>query len=153
MKLAVLILMTLLAFCAVSSLAGSHDPILQRQELMEGMKDNALRPMVGMAREQVEFDAAQVADGIDIMRNVAQEAPGLFPEGSDTGHDTEALPAIWEDPEGFEEALSNFGAAVDRAHQAPPQSLDELRAMLNDVLKTCKGCHDTYRVEQEGANG
>ena len=134
----------------VSILAtASADPILERQELMEGMKDNGLAPMIGMARGQAEFDAATVVKGLEIMANVAEEGPGLFPEGSDTGHDTEALPAIWTDPDGFEQAFADYGAAVERAQANPPQDVDGLKAMLNDVLKTCKGCHDNYRVEQE----
>lgn len=132
-----------------SLLSDADDPILKRQELMEGMKDNGLKPMVGMARQEIDFDAATVAAGIEIMADVAANAGDLFPEGSDSGHDTEALSAIWTDREGFDQRLADFGAAVDRAQAAPPQTVDELKAMLNDVLEACKGCHDNYRVEHE----
>jgi len=90
-----------------------------------------------------------VAEGLEVMRDVADKAGGLFPEGSDTGHDTEALPAIWTDREGFDKRLADFGAAVDAAAQASPQSVEDLQPALKGILDTCKGCHDNYRVEQE----
>ena len=148
MKIIAVLSTTLLVLLSAAAVA-EEDPILQRQELMEGMKDNGLKPMVGMARGEAEFDAATVAAGIEIMQDVAANVGDLFPEGSDTGHDTEALPAIWTDRAGFDKALENFTAATDRAAAAPPQSVDELKAMLDDLLKTCKGCHDDYRVEHE----
>jgi len=127
----------------------SESPILQRQELMENMKDHALKPMVGMVRGEEDFDATTVADGFGIMREVADQAGSLFPEGSDTGHDTEALPAIWTDRAGFDQRLADFGAAVDAAAAANPQSVAELQPVLKGIIDTCKGCHDNYRVEQE----
>ena len=52
----------LLMFALLPLVAGAdnHDPIAERQELMEGTRD-ALRPLIGMTRGQVEFDAAMVS--------------------------------------------------------------------------------------------
>jgi len=133
----------------VSGLALADDPILERQDLMEHMKDEALKPMIGMTRGAVPFDAATVMTALQHMRRVADEAPALFPEGSDTGHDTEARATIWEDPEGFEQKFSDFGAAVDAGIAAAPASVEELDPALKKILGTCKGCHDNYRVEHD----
>ena len=35
------------------------------------------------------------------------------------------------------------------AHAAAPATLDEAKPTLGAVFKTCKGCHDTYRIEDE----
>jgi len=149
MKVIAVLVVALIAISSTANTNAGDDPILARQELMEGMKDNGLKPMVGMARGEVEFDAAAVVAGLEIMKDVAEKAGDLFPEGSETGHDTEALPAIWTDRDGFNQKLADYGAAVDRAAAAPPQSVDELKVMLDDVLGTCKGCHDDYRVEHD----
>ena len=131
-----------------SSLAWAEDPILQRQELMENTKD-ALGPMIGMAKGEVEFDAATVQSSLLTMQITAAEAGALFPEGSESGHDTEAKASIWSDRAGFEQAMADFDVAVKAALDAAPASVDERKPALNGVLKTCKGCHDGYRVEKE----
>ena len=43
----------------------------------------------------------------------AAELDRIFPEGSNVG-ESEALPAIWEDAEGFAEAVANMQAAASR---------------------------------------
>jgi cytochrome c556 len=72
----------------------------------------------------------------------------LFPVGTETGMDTEAAPAIWEDRAGFEEALANFRAAVESAIDANPMTLEDAKPTVGPVFQTCKGCHDTYRIEK-----
>lgn len=149
MKNIAVFVVSILSLVSVALTQAGSDPILERQELMENMKDNGLKPMIGMSRGKMEFDAATVVAGLDLMKGVAEKAGDLFPEGSETGHDTEALPEIWTDRDGFNQKLADYGAAVDRAAAAPPQSVDELNTMLDDVLGTCKGCHDSYRVEHD----
>ena len=67
----------------------------------------------------------------------------------DTGYDTEAKPEIWTDRAGFDAALNAFAEAVDAAIAANPQTLEELKAAAGPVFKSCKGCHENYRVEKE----
>jgi cytochrome c556 len=45
--------------------------------------------------------------------------------------------------------LATFNTKVDEAIDANPKSLDELKAVAGPVFKSCKGCHDGYRVEKE----
>ena len=73
----------------------------------------------------------------------------MFPAGSEASETSEAAPAIWEDREGFNEALAMWQDAVNTAIEAAPQSLDEARASVGPVFKTCKNCHDGYRIEKE----
>lgn len=134
-------------FCTIA-LAASDDPIHQRHELMEDTRD-ALKPMVKMVRGEMEFDAAIVEQGLQTMQHTAETAGGLFPPGSETGGDTEAKSTIWTDRAGFEKALDDYAVAVQAAISAAPQSAEELKGALGDITKTCKGCHDGYRVEKE----
>ena len=73
---------------------------------------------------------------------------GLFPEGSDTG-DTEAAPAIWEDREGFDQALQEWADATAAALEAAPATLEDAKPVLGGVFGTCKNCHDTYRIDED----
>jgi cytochrome c556 len=83
------------------------------------------------------------------MRRVADEAPALFPVGSESGHDTEARATIWENPEDFQQKMDDFGVAVDAAIAAAPTSVETLDPALKKILGTCKGCHDDYRVDHD----
>lgn len=138
-----------LAGLALTGLVHASDPILERQELMENMKDEALKPLVGMTRGEVPFDAEVVSASLAIMREVAARAPALFPEGSESGHDTEARATIWEDRAGFDEKMTGFDAAVEAAQAAAPASVEQLQPVLKTILDSCKACHDDYRVEKD----
>jgi len=136
------------ALPAVLCSAQPLDPIAERQDLMKHNRD-ALKPMVGMVKGELPFDAAIVAEGWKVMRHTADTAGELFPEGSETGGDTEARSTIWSDRAGFEKAMSDFGAAVDEAIAANPANVEQLQTTLGGVTKACKGCHDDYRVEKD----
>ena len=68
-----------------------------------------------MLRGEAEFDAAVVEESLDTWRSVGSKFGSLFPEGTETGQGTEAAPAIWEDREGFDDALARWRDAVDTA--------------------------------------
>ena len=38
---------------------------------------------------------------------------------------------------------------ADAAIAAKPDSLEELKKVAGPVFKTCKGCHEGYRVDKE----
>lgn len=133
-------------FVSSVALAGS-DPILKRQQLMENTRD-AAKVVGGMLKGQQPFDAAAAMQAFETWKKTATEAGGLFPEGSATGHDTEAKVTIWSDRDGFNAAMADFSTAVDAAIAAKPDSLDALKAAAGPVFKTCKGCHEGYRVEK-----
>ena len=123
-------------------------PIETRQELMEDTRD-AAKVIGGMLRQEKPFDAEAAMDALKVWEKTAKEAGELFPEGSETGHDTEAKETIWSDRAGFDEKLANFGAKVDAAIAAEPASLEALNAAAGPVFKACKACHEGYRVEKD----
>lgn len=127
--------------------AGVNDPVEHRHEMMEDTRD-ALKPMVQMVKGESEFDAATVAAGLDTMKHTAEHAGELFPPGSDT-EDDRAKPQVWSDREGFDRSMTDFSAAVEAAQAASPQSVNELKPALDDIIKACKGCHDDYRYEED----
>lgn len=134
-------------FVASVAIAGS-DPIKARQHLMEETRDGA-KVIGGMLKGEKPFDAEAAMAALNTWKTTATEAGDLFPEGSETGHDTEAKSTIWSDREGFDEKMAIFNTQVDAAIAANPDSLDALKAAAGPVFKACKGCHDGYRVEKE----
>ncbi len=130
------------------AIADGDNPIEQRQHLMEQTRD-ALKPLIGMTRGQVDFNAETVTASLAVFENTAEEGPNYFPPGSDTGYDTEAKATIWTDRAGFDVAFMDFAAAVEAAQDANIDSVETLQPALQGILKTCKGCHDDFRVEKD----
>ena len=130
----------------LSQLAAEGTVQEERHELMEDSK-KAAKPIGAMLKGEKTFDAAEAMESFHTWKEVAGNFGDLFPEGSESGHDTEAKPTIWTDREGFNKELLAFSEAVDGAIAANPQSLEELKAAAGPVFKTCKSCHEGYRVE------
>ena len=115
---------------------------------MEGVRD-AAKPVGMMLRGEAEFDSEVLMQSLNVWKEAGAVFGGLFPEGSETGMDTEAAPAIWDDREGFNAALAKWQNAVDAAIEASPDTLEAAKPVVGPVFQTCKGCHDDYRVEKE----
>ena len=98
--------------------ADNHDPIAKRQDLMSDTRE-ALKPLIGMSRGQVDFNAGTVADSLAVFATTAEQARDLFPEGTETGGETEAKATIWSDPDGFDQAFTNFADAVASERAEP----------------------------------
>jgi cytochrome c556 len=128
------------------AIAEGDDPRHERHELMEGV-GKAAKPIGAMLKGEREYDAEVVMASLQTWHDAATKFGDLFPEGSETGMDTEAAPAIWEDRAGFDKALGEFRAAVEAAQTAEPMTLEAAKPTVGPVFQTCKGCHDTYRIE------
>lgn len=124
--------------------------IEQRQDNFEAIGD-AFKAI----REELDTDAPDLAfvktQAEDISAR-AETAKGLFPANTSVadGYDTEALPAIWEKPEEFgEKAQALVEAAAEMASLAESGDAAAVAAAVGTVGKTCKGCHDNFRVDDD----
>ena len=110
----------------------------------------ALRGHIGaasmIARGLVEDDG-HLAGHAQGLHAGAMELSRVFPAGSNVG-ETEALPAIWDDAEGFaaavaamQEATAAFVEAAESGDRAA------IGAAFRNVGMGCRGCHDNYRVQ------
>lgn len=133
---------------AASSLSGSFaqdnvDPataIQERKALMRTI-GQTMRA-AGNASGDAAVEQAQIlVDGFTRFHN-------LFPEGSETGGETEAAPTIWSDRAGFEE-VSNKAIAQAETVLAAAQAGDATAytAALRGFGPTCGECHQTYRAD------
>lgn len=85
----------------------------------------------------------------EAMASIGEELPSLFPAGSGTGK-TEALPAIWQEPEKFKQAVEAGRSATAQLRDAI-KSGDKaaIGRGLKAVGDSCKGCHDKFRKEDQ----
>lgn len=131
-----------------AAIADHHDPIHERHELMESVRD-AAKPVGLMLRGETDYDPDVVMESLELWQSVGAKFGDLFPEGSETGQGTEAAPAIWEDRDGFNDALAQWREATDKAIAADPQTLEAARPIIGPVFNACKNCHDSYRIEED----
>ncbi|UOM34837.1 cytochrome c [Acuticoccus sp. I52.16.1] len=137
----------LLAPLAFTSAAAAQDaaPQVERHEIMEEVGD-AMGVLGGMAKGERPYDAAAATEALDVFIVQTPLFLELFPEGSETGHDTRAKPAIWEDPADFHEKGEALVAAAESAKGPAGESLEGLRTALGPVGQSCRACHEAYRA-------
>ena len=94
--------------------------------------------------ENLAFHARGMAD-------LAEIVPHIFPEGSGVSK-SEALPAIWEKSDEFEEAVTKFVDAANgmaKAAEAGSGDMSAIGPAMKALGQSCKGCHDNFREEHD----
>lgn len=97
-------------------------------------------------------DSEDTLQSIKIVSNLAPRLKTWFPEGSgpESGLETEAKAEIWAQPEEFAKAAADFEAAALVLQAAGDAGdADAIKAAFGQVGGTCKGCHDTFKSDDE----
>lgn len=137
--------------CALVALSSSTwaqntDVIAQRQGIYKGFGE-ATKPIGPMLKGDAPFDLATVQKALNTYVAGAQKLPALFPDDSKTGHDTEALPAIWTNKDDFNGRLTKLGADSQAALTSITDKASFTTTMPK-VLGNCGGCHKEYRAKK-----
>lgn len=144
-----------LAALALAALSGpaladeeEHDlppgPIHDRHELMEEVGDDAKK--IGAATK-----AGKPADAVEPAEDIAKaltKVVGMFPAGSESPL-SRAKPNVWTEKAKFDE-LAKQGESAALALAAAAKAGQDLKAPSGAMFKTCKACHDQFRVPKEG---
>ena len=109
MPRSVLSLPTLVAaslVCGVSAQAAG-DAAVDRQAIMK-QNGAATRILAGMVKGETEFDAVAAQLAMGTLHSAALGFGYMFPDGSQTGANTEAAATIWSDRAGFDAAVAKY---------------------------------------------
>ena len=117
-----------------------------REAVMDVLKGH-IAAISMVAFNQVEDTGYQQmhADGLAA---ATAELGKIFPP--DSGHDSHALPAIWEQPDEFAAAVTEAEAATAGLREAIAGG--DRRAVAQAFKRTgdaCKGCHESFRAEDD----
>ncbi len=129
---------------AATGAFAQEEPQVVRQELMK-RQGEAMGVLGRTAKGEIEFDSAAVITALETIQEVAVEFPDYFPEGSETGFETEALPAIWEDKADFDAKSAALAEDAAAAIEAAPADVAELQPIMQELGQSCSGCHESYR--------
>lgn len=144
---------TVAAMVAALPLAATAEPAAEdaygyREAVMTSLKGHIGAASM-IVRGLVEDEGFLLDHAQGLAAGVA-EIHRVFQEGSAV-EDSEALPAIWEKPGEFEEAIlkaetatENFRKAV--ADEAGSEAID---AAFREVGTACRGCHDNFRKDDD----
>lgn len=140
-----LAILAVLTFAATgSAYAAGPDPIETRQAGQDLLSADfaGIRAVVA-----AKGDVKTLENPAKAMARWIKQFPSQFPPGSDKGHDTKALPAIWTDSAGFEKAALDLAdAATKLAELAKAGDTDAVAAQVKVVGDACSACHKTFRA-------
>lgn len=131
-----------------SGVSVAQDAIAKRREFMKSV-GAAAKASNEMIKGEKPYDAKVAADGMNRIAAGWNEFTTLFPKGTETGGETTASAKVWEDPAGLDAKGKGLVAAAKKASEEAAKGADAFKAAFGDVGKTCKGCHEIYRVPKK----
>lgn len=122
--------------------ASAEGVIKERMDAMSAIGE-ANKPLVSFARGRADIDLDVVKESAQtIAQHAGTRFADLFPVGS-LDAPTEALPAIWEEWDRFEDlSLELERASLDLALI---NSADDFSDLYRNVSNTCRSCHSDFR--------
>jgi cytochrome c556 len=125
--------------------------VKERRDLMKKTVAPAAKLGGQMVKGVVPFDGAKAAKAMNAISGVPDKYVTLFPKGTEHGAiaDSEALPKVWEDFDGFKALAVKLKDASAKAAGAAEQGKGTFTAAFNDMTKICKECHESYREKLE----
>lgn len=91
------------------------------------------------------FDPAAAVKAANIVASLSTLPYGSFGPGTNVGTH-KADPKVWTDTGKFKQAAENFQAEAKKL-PAAANNIDTLKVQFGAVAKTCKACHDDFRVK------
>ena len=132
-----------LATAAVAHDGVSDPTVKARMMLMEEIRLN-MGAIGGMAKGKIPFDATQAERAKAKLSAAAAGIPAAF-EVQAEDPKSEALPAIWSNWDDFTAKSVAMETAVSGLDTS---SLENLRAGLGPIGRSCGGCHKSYRIDK-----
>ncbi|MDE0303507.1 MAG: cytochrome c [Albidovulum sp.] len=143
------LLATILVICfGAMSASAQDDPglaaIEARQAIMSYIGSN-MRPLSGIMRGRSDFEAGYVQSTGRAIQAMAKALTLLFPEGSEEGLETKALPAVFARRADFLAKLQALESGA--AGLAAANSLEGFNAAFPAFAESCQSCHSQFRSD------
>lgn len=136
-----LILFILLSSTALAD--GNEEEIYRyRSKVMEA-SSNHLKALQNYVEGKLAFKK-HVPPHVDALLALNSMYRDLFPAGK--GHpESEALAAIWSDPQGFQRAIQYNRQRIMALKQVDPGDMETMKRAVNEVRMSCGDCHYYFR--------
>lgn len=137
----------------IGAVYAQQDVVSQRQTSMKDNGKNLGGVLGAMAKGEKPYDQAAVDAAVAKLAENAKTIGTLFPEntkGLKADGKYSASPKIWENRADFDSHVANYTKAINEVSAAGIKNLDALKAAVPALGKQCSGCHETYRLKEEG---
>jgi cytochrome c556 len=143
---AILGVLVVAGMTAVEAHKGATGVVMQRMMSMKSMGDG-MKELAAMVTGKAAYDADKAKTIATTIKQHATDIAKQFPKGSIKGP-SEALPAIWEDWDGFMGHADNLAALADKLANSADSGKAVALGMFAQMGKTCSGCHQDYRKKK-----
>ena len=147
MKFRTLAAAAVLAAIGAGAVIAADEPQVVRQGMMKSV-GGAMGALAGIAKGEKPYDAEIVKASLTTISEVGKAFPDQVPAGSETGHETEASPKIWEAMDDFKAKSLKLGTDADTVLASMPADQAGVGAALGTIGPNCGGCHEVYRVKK-----
>lgn len=108
-------------------------------------------PLGGMARGRMPFDADVVKKNSMHVQHLSAMVGDVFvTDTRGSGVESDALDAIWEQPEKFAQKIAAFETAAAGLVEVSASGDEGLtKAAIGRVGKACGSCHDDFKVDDD----
>jgi len=137
-----------LAIVAGSAFAAPkpEDEIRYRQSVFNVIGRNFGGVLGAIAKGERPYDQAEAVKAAKLVADLSTLPFASFGPGTDAGASHKSSPKIWEDPAKFQSLADKFQLEAAKL-PAAAADLATLKAQVAETGKTCKGCHDEYRLK------
>ena len=129
---------------------GASGVVKKRMDAMKGMKSD-LKEIEQMLEGKKRYNSKKVHKSLDNIRDHGGASMSkLFPKG--TAHKpSEADPSIWKNWDEFKKMAVSLNHSTDEFRAKLPEKINKevLKSLKKDALvirRTCKSCHDRFRL-------
>lgn len=140
---------TLILGACSSEIKDTHpDQLVTQRKAIFKQFTKTLEPMGMVARGRKDYNPREFnISALELQKLSTQPWP--FFTADSNYPPTMAKPAVWEKPADFKLAQDQFQVSVAALVQASQGSeLDTIKAAVDGVQKSCKGCHEQFRNER-----
>jgi cytochrome c556 len=149
MKIQTLVLFPLGIFCAAQAIAQvkPEQQIEYRQSAMT-VTARSVGILGAMAKGDVPFNKDVALRHANLIAGLSDLplTTGAFGPGTDKGAPHKTDPKAWSEADKFKAAYDKFTTAA-KALPAATGDQKTLKVALGDLGKTCKSCHDDFRMK------
>lgn len=115
---------------------------LYRSHVMEA-SSNHLKALKHYVEGELAIEN-HVSVHVDALLDLNGMYQDLFPVGKQHP-ESEALPAIWSDPRGFQQAIQYNRQRIMILKQVDPSDMKTMKRAVNEVRMSCGDCHYYFR--------
>lgn len=137
-----------MAICLGAAAAiGADEPQAVRQAQMKQI-GASVGALGAIAKGEKPYDAETVKKALSTIAADAKDFPNHFPAGSETGGNTAAAPAIWQNMDDFKAKSLKLAKEAETILASMPADQAAVGAALKTLGGECSACHQTYRLKR-----